>query len=573
MTLLSNPSQLEVVNKVNELDTNKLNKLNNSEFTTYEGEIDIWKSTNSDVGGVGIFSQNDQYMLVVHNQAGAFTDASGEIGLSFMPGATALMGKAYDTEEHKHSLVIDLDGIKADDSLILTESSPVLKYIQQTLTDDQKAQARTNLGVESVDTSKFVTTDTDQQISGIKTFSNILFLNDKINIGYNNIVDSATDNSAVVVGWQCNAGRFSTAIGSNAYATGSYAIKIQGGGGNASGDYSIGIGVAAKAKEQNSIGIGHNAKSESQDAIQLGAGINSTAKTLQVWDYPLLDGNTGKIPDARLSDNIATVSDIPDVKQTTGTSTENVMSQDAVTKELTAITDELANKLSLTGGRITGSIRVINEINIGGNDAGKNNGFYFSGTPSQLYIKHRDTNNTEKVVAVFQPNAPVQLLSSDGQNIKVPIFENQLIGCVAAFASTTSPLGWLNCDGSAVSRTTYSNLFAVIGTTYGAGDGSTTFNLPNLIDKFVQGSAVAGTVKNAGLPNITGDFGAKTWKDDTLPTGVFVQTWYDNNVTPRGENKDRNTRVSFDASRSSSIYGKSTTVQPPALTMIYAIKY
>lgn len=41
MTLLSNPSQLEVVNKVNELDTNKLNKLNNSEFTTYEGEIDI----------------------------------------------------------------------------------------------------------------------------------------------------------------------------------------------------------------------------------------------------------------------------------------------------------------------------------------------------------------------------------------------------------------------------------------------------------------------------------------------------------------------------------------------------
>lgn len=45
--------------------------------------------------------------------------------------------------------------------------------------------------------------------------------------------------------------------------------------------------------------------------------------------------------------------------------------------------------------------------------------------------------------------------------------------------NTTVPDGWLECDGSAVSRTTYAELFAEIGTTYGAGDGSTTFNLPN----------------------------------------------------------------------------------------------
>ena len=53
-------------------------------------------------------------------------------------------------------------------------------------------------------------------------------------------------------------------------------------------------------------------------------------------------------------------------------------------------------------------------------------------------------------------------------------------GTVAAFAGSAAPSGWLLCDGSAVSRTTYAALFAVIGTTYGAGDGSTTFNLPNL---------------------------------------------------------------------------------------------
>lgn len=52
-------------------------------------------------------------------------------------------------------------------------------------------------------------------------------------------------------------------------------------------------------------------------------------------------------------------------------------------------------------------------------------------------------------------------------------------GKISGYGGTTAPAGWLMCDGSAVSRTTYASLFAVIGTSYGAGDGSTTFNLPN----------------------------------------------------------------------------------------------
>ncbi|MFQ6744812.1 MAG: phage tail protein [Alphaproteobacteria bacterium] len=51
-------------------------------------------------------------------------------------------------------------------------------------------------------------------------------------------------------------------------------------------------------------------------------------------------------------------------------------------------------------------------------------------------------------------------------------------GMVMAFAGTTAPTGWLKCDGSAISRTTYADLFEAIGTKYGTGDGSTTFNLP-----------------------------------------------------------------------------------------------
>lgn len=152
------------------------------------------------------------------------------------------------------------------------------------------------------------------------------------------------------------------------------------------------------------------------------------------------------------------------------------------------------------------------------------------------------------------------------------------VGVVQAFAGSTTPDGWLLCDGSAVSRTTYADLFAVIGTTYGTGDGSTTFNLPNLVDKFVEGSATSGTVKSAGLPNITGKMGPFLNNvisgGSSYTQGVFT-------ISATGSTMDDTSRpnppnnlygFNFDASLSSSIYGNSTTVQPPALTMRYIIK-
>ncbi len=54
------------------------------------------------------------------------------------------------------------------------------------------------------------------------------------------------------------------------------------------------------------------------------------------------------------------------------------------------------------------------------------------------------------------------------------------VGTIAAFGLATPPLGWFLCGGATVSRTAYAALFAVIGTTFGAGDGSTTFTLPNI---------------------------------------------------------------------------------------------
>jgi microcystin-dependent protein len=60
-------------------------------------------------------------------------------------------------------------------------------------------------------------------------------------------------------------------------------------------------------------------------------------------------------------------------------------------------------------------------------------------------------------------------------------------GAVAHFAMNTAPTGWLKANGAAVSRTTYATLFAAIGTTFGVGDGSTTFNLPDLRGEFMRG--------------------------------------------------------------------------------------
>ncbi len=65
-------------------------------------------------------------------------------------------------------------------------------------------------------------------------------------------------------------------------------------------------------------------------------------------------------------------------------------------------------------------------------------------------------------------------------------------GTVAAYAGSSPPTGWLLCDGSAVSRSVYSTLFSVISTTYGAGDGSSTFNLPDLRGRMPAGRAASG---------------------------------------------------------------------------------
>ncbi len=142
--------------------------------------------------------------------------------------------------------------------------------------------------------------------------------------------------------------------------------------------------------------------------------------------------------------------------------------------------------------------------------------------------------------------------------------------------------GYLLCDGAAVSRSTYAALFAAIGTAYGVGDGSSTFNLPDLRGRVLQGandSYACGQAIPAGLPNITGDIAFSGLSGTTYGTHVSSATGAFSASTPGSiakgaqEGASGNRAATFNASRSSSIYGASSTVQPPALAVNCFIKY
>lgn len=102
------------------------------------------------------------------------------------------------------------------------------------------------------------------------------------------------------------------------------------------------------------------------------------------------------------------------------------------------------------------------------------------------------------------------------------------IGEIAMYGSTTLPAGWLECVGTAISRSTYSDLFDVIGETFGAGDGSTTFNIPDFRAAFPQGrdpivapgseSAIGGTGGEASHILTTAEIPAHQHAQRVQPT-------------------------------------------------------
>jgi len=119
-------------------------------------------------------------------------------------------------------------------------------------------------------------------------------------------------------------------------------------------------------------------------------------------------------------------------------------------------------------------------------------------------------------------------------------YQNPNVAKIEMYGGSSAPTGWLLCDGSAISRTTYAVLFAVISTSYGAGDGSTTFNVPDLRGRIPVGAGTGTWVKTFTASNSSGSLLLTVPSNQvfytgtpfvpsttgTLPTGLSPSTTY-----------------------------------------------
>ena len=151
--------------------------------------------------------------------------------------------------------------------------------------------------------------------------------------------------------------------------------------------------------------------------------------------------------------------------------------------------------------------------------------------------------NSNVGIGTFNPGAKLEIDGSSGSTLKV-VDGNQAagrvltsdangqaswqspvpVGSVFYLAVATVPSGYLECNGAAVSRTTYASLFSTLGTLYGAGDGSTTFNLPDLRGEFIRGYDDG---RGADPGRTMGSFEAATGITNQVYQTVIL--YYDNN--------------------------------------------
>jgi microcystin-dependent protein len=174
----------------------------------------------------------------------------------------------------------------------------------------------------------------------------------------------------------------------------------------------------------------------------------------------------------------------------------------------------------------------------------------------------------------------------DGANLTG--IEGTATGTILPWSTVTPPSGFLECDGTAVSRSTYAALFAVISTTYGVGDGSTTFNVPNLSDNVAVGKSnnkALGTTGGANTVTPTGNVAGST-ANATLSTDQLAShahsgaagmgtattggcipvgmTMGSTGSTGSGQGHSHNMSANF--------AGDANSVLQPYLTLIYIIK-
>ena len=206
-------------------------------------------------------------------------------------------------------------------------------------------------------------------------------------------------------------------------------------------------------------------------------------------------------------------------------------------------------------------------------------------------IIHLVEDNGSNKTWAFEHNgdfvSPNDVLSSSGRSINKSIQQDEVVGEVAFFARTTPPSGWLKANGAAVSRTTYAALFAAIGTTFGAGDGRTTFNLPDLRGEFLRGlddgrnidrGRRLGTAQGDAIRNITGKLdgsamgsGNQVLEGKMIASGAIGTTYQQRQWSgDQGGWGEQSVSFDFDASR---VVPTASENRPRNVALLACIKY
>ena len=151
---------------------------------------------------------------------------------------------------------------------------------------------------------------------------------------------------------------------------------------------------------------------------------------------------------------------------------------------------------------------------------------------TRLTVNSSTATSTVPVVLPSDPTTALQAATK--QYVDTTGTTSTPPGSLMAFAGTSAPTGWLACQGQAVSRTTYATLFAAISTTWGSGDGSTTFNLPDLRGMFLRGTGTNATGSSSGAagPSV-GAYAADTYLNHSH---TATQTAHSHYIEPSGFN-------------------------------------
>jgi microcystin-dependent protein len=155
----------------------------------------------------------------------------------------------------------------------------------------------------------------------------------------------------------------------------------------------------------------------------------------------------------------------------------------------------------------------------------------------------QDDSQGIRLMYTFTPSTKIESakINANFAELEASVLATPPVGLISPYGGSSAPSGWLLCDGSLTNRTTYNELFAIIGTTYGAGDGSTTFNVPDLRSRMPLGTGAGTFVTtfphtdvNIGTEEITVPSNVSLFTGaavvlsttGTLPTGLSPSTTY-----------------------------------------------